>query len=107
VLDLVGAARSLPVLHDCSEDVMRCDLAVIGSGAAGFEAAITARGSGRSVVMIERGTVGGTCVNTGCVPSKALQMAELWLPYLTMAEALKLAAQAFTRDISRLSCCAA
>jgi mercuric reductase len=35
------------------------------------------------------------------------QMAELWCPYLTMAEALKLAAQAFTRDISRLSCCAA
>jgi mercuric reductase len=35
------------------------------------------------------------------------QMAELWWPYLTMAEALKLAAQSFTRDISRLSCCAA
>jgi mercuric reductase len=35
------------------------------------------------------------------------QMAELWCPYLTMAEGLKLAAQAFTRDISRLSCCAA
>src|SRR5260370_10963541 len=28
--------------------------------------------SGASVVMIERGTVGGTCVNTGCVPCKAL-----------------------------------
>lgn len=51
---------------------MRYDLAIIGSGAAGFAAAIAARGSGRSVVMIERGTVGGTCVNTGCVPSKAL-----------------------------------
>jgi mercuric reductase len=35
------------------------------------------------------------------------QMAQLWCPYLTMAEGLKLAAQAFTRDISRLSCCAA
>jgi mercuric reductase len=51
---------------------MRYDLAVIGSGAAGFAAAIAARNKGRSVVMIERGTVGGTCVNTGCVPSKAL-----------------------------------
>ncbi|RZQ64892.1 mercury(II) reductase [Amycolatopsis suaedae] len=51
---------------------MRYDLAVIGSGGAGFAAAIAARGMGRSVVMIERGTVGGTCVNTGCVPSKAL-----------------------------------
>jgi mercuric reductase len=48
------------------------DLAVIGSGGAAFAAAIRASGLGRSVVMVERGTFGGTCVNTGCVPSKAL-----------------------------------
>jgi mercuric reductase len=51
---------------------VRYDLAVIGSGAGGFAAAIAARGKGKRVVMIERATVGGTCVNTGCVPSKAL-----------------------------------
>lgn len=34
-------------------------------------------------------------------------MGELWCPYLTMAEALKLAAQTFTRDVAKLSCCAA
>jgi mercuric reductase len=51
---------------------MRYDLAIIGSGGAAFAAAITARDQGASVVMIERGTTGGTCVNTGCVPSKAL-----------------------------------
>lgn len=51
---------------------MAYDLAVIGSGGAGFSAAIAARNKGRSVVMIERDTTGGTCVNTGCVPSKAL-----------------------------------
>ncbi|WP_306999497.1 mercury(II) reductase [Amycolatopsis thermophila] len=51
---------------------MQDDLAVIGSGAAAFAAAIAARTKGRSVVMVERDTVGGTCVNTGCVPSKAL-----------------------------------
>ncbi len=51
---------------------MRHDLAITGSGGAAFAAAITARDAGASVVMIERGTVGGTCVNTGCVPSKAL-----------------------------------
>ncbi|MFI0486752.1 mercury(II) reductase [Actinomadura sp. 9N215] len=48
------------------------DLAVIGSGGAAFAAAIAARGKGASVVMVERGAVGGTCVNTGCVPSKTL-----------------------------------
>jgi len=50
----------------------RVDLAVIGSGGAAFAAAIRASTLGKSVAMIERGTVGGTCVNTGCVPSKAL-----------------------------------
>ncbi|WP_435057744.1 mercury(II) reductase [Streptomyces sp. bgisy060] len=48
------------------------DLAVIGSGSAAFAAAIAATNQGRRVVMMERGTTGGTCVNVGCVPSKAL-----------------------------------
>jgi mercuric reductase len=48
------------------------DLAIIGSGAGAFAAAIHARRLGASVVMIERDTVGGTCVNVGCVPSKTL-----------------------------------
>ncbi|EHY87501.1 mercury(II) reductase [Saccharomonospora azurea] len=48
------------------------DLAVLGSGSAAFAAAIAAVGQGRRVVMVERGTTGGTCVNVGCVPSKAL-----------------------------------
>jgi len=51
---------------------MRYDLAIIGSGGGAFAAGIAARRRDASVVMIERGTVGGTCVNTGCVPSKAL-----------------------------------
>ena len=50
----------------------RYDLAIVGSGSAAFAAAIEARRRGASVVMVERGVVGGTCVNTGCVPSKAL-----------------------------------
>jgi mercuric reductase len=48
------------------------DLAVVGSGGGAFAAAIRAIGMDRRVVMVERSTVGGTCVNTGCVPSKAL-----------------------------------
>lgn len=35
------------------------------------------------------------------------QLATTWHPYLTMAESLKLAAQTFTRDVAKLSCCAA
>ena len=48
------------------------DVAIIGSGSAAFAAAIRARDLGGRVVMVEEGTLGGTCVNTGCVPSKAL-----------------------------------
>ncbi len=48
------------------------DLAIVGSGGGAFAAAIAARRRELRVVVIERGTVGGTCVNIGCIPSKAL-----------------------------------
>ena len=48
------------------------DVAVIGAGSAGFSAAITAAEQGAQVALIGRGTIGGTCVNVGCVPSKAM-----------------------------------
>ncbi|MBI1869314.1 MAG: mercury(II) reductase [Methylocystis sp.] len=48
------------------------DLAIIGAGSAGFSAAITAAEQGAEVVLIGSGTIGGTCVNFGCVPSKTL-----------------------------------
>jgi mercuric reductase len=65
---------------------MSCDLAVIGSGGAGFAAAIAASTRGHPVVMIEQGTTGGTCVNTGCVPSKAL-LAAAGARHLAVAQA--------------------
>jgi mercury(II) reductase len=48
------------------------DIAVIGAGSAGFSAAITAAEQGAQVALIGHGAMGGTCVNVGCVPSKAL-----------------------------------
>jgi len=48
------------------------DLVVLGSGAAGFAAAIRATELGAGVALVESATVGGTCVNTGCIPSKAM-----------------------------------
>jgi len=50
----------------------RRHVAIIGSGSAAFAAAIRAAEEGARVTMIEAGTVGGTCVNVGCVPSKIL-----------------------------------
>jgi len=47
-------------------------IAVIGSGGAAMAAALKAAERGAQVTLIERGTIGGTCVNIGCVPSKIL-----------------------------------
>ncbi|MEX2156894.1 MAG: mercury(II) reductase [Gemmatimonadales bacterium] len=48
------------------------DLLIVGGGSAGFAAAIKAAELGARVAMTEDGTLGGTCVNVGCVPSKTL-----------------------------------
>lgn len=45
---------------------------IIGSGGAAMAAAIRAAEEGAHVTLIERGTLGGTCVNVGCVPSKIM-----------------------------------
>ena len=47
-------------------------IAVIGSGGAAMAAALKAVEQGARVTLIERGTIGGTCVNVGCVPSKIM-----------------------------------
>ena len=48
------------------------DLVVVGGGSAGFAAAIKGAELGARVAVAEDGTLGGTCVNVGCVPSKTL-----------------------------------
>ncbi len=48
------------------------DLIVIGTGGGGMAAAIRGAEQGARVAIIEAGTIGGTCVNIGCVPSKTL-----------------------------------
>lgn len=49
---------------------MKTKIGIIGSGSAAFAAAIYAADHGAEVFIIEKGTIGGTCVNVGCVPSK-------------------------------------
>src|SRR2546428_6791169 len=48
------------------------DLLIVGGGSAGFAAAIKGADLGARVAIAEGGTLGGTCVNVGCVPSKTL-----------------------------------
>ena len=53
-------------------DILTPDLCIIGAGSGGLSVAAAAAAMGVSVVLIERGEMGGDCLNFGCVPSKAL-----------------------------------
>jgi len=69
--------RGVKTMDDCcASDAPKrnggYDLAVIGAGSAGFSAAIAAAELGAQVALIGGGTIGGTCVNVGCVPSKTM-----------------------------------
>jgi mercuric reductase len=55
-----------------ARDGSEFDLLIVGGGSAGFAAAIKGADLGARVAMAEGGTLGGTCVNVGCVPSKTL-----------------------------------
>jgi dihydrolipoamide dehydrogenase len=64
---------------------MDFDLIVIGSGPGGYHAAIRAASLGLKVACVERGDIGGVCLNVGCIPTKAL---------LNVAHTLEAGAQA-------------
>ena len=53
-------------------DRIRADLCIIGAGSGGLSIAAGAVQMGASVILIEQSRMGGECLNTGCVPSKAL-----------------------------------
>lgn len=52
--------------------ILHADLCIIGAGSGGLSVAAGAVQMGASVVLIEKGAMGGDCLNSGCVPSKAL-----------------------------------
>ena len=54
------------------QGVLHADICVIGAGSAGLSVAAGAVQMGASVVLVEKHRMGGDCLNTGCVPSKAL-----------------------------------
>jgi len=49
-----------------------CDVLIVGAGPGGYVCALRAAQRGLKTVMIERAEIGGTCLNVGCIPSKAI-----------------------------------
>jgi pyruvate/2-oxoglutarate dehydrogenase complex dihydrolipoamide dehydrogenase (E3) component len=83
-------------------EVLRPDICVIGAGAGGLSVAAAAAAFGVPVVLIEKGQMGGDCLNFGCVPSKALIEAGLCAHQIATADRFGIAAQP-TIDFGRVS----
>ena len=57
--------------------IQKAEATVIGSGPGGYVAAIRLGQLGKETILIERGDLGGVCLNIGCIPSKALIRREI------------------------------
>ncbi len=78
------------------------DIIVIGGGPAGVTAALRARELGASVALVERGRLGGTCTNDGCVPTRVLAKAARLLRDAEQFEEYGLVGERPTPDFARL-----
>lgn len=80
---------------------MKTDIIIIGSGAGGYEAAVNAAKNGLSVTIIEANKLGGTCLNEGCIPTKALCRNAAILEDLKHAEEFGISDISFQFDIKK------
>ena len=69
----IEPTNTQPQTKDSKTPDLICEVAVLGSGPGGYTAAFRASDLGKKVILIERySTIGGVCLNVGCIPSKAL-----------------------------------
>lgn len=78
------------------------DLIIIGSGPGGYRAAAYAASNGLKVTIIEEGAVGGTCLNAGCIPTKALARNAEVIDTLRKAETFGLQHMNYELDFSQV-----
>ena len=80
----------------------RCDVVVLGSGPGGYVAAIRAGQLGKKVILVERGEIGGVCLNVGCIPSKALIHASTVVEKTKKASEMGITFEGVKVDMGRL-----
>jgi len=81
---------------------MNYDIAIIGSGPGGYTAAIRASQLGKKVALIEKGDVGGTCLNHGCIPTKTLHASAALYTRMKKAEQFGISASNLSIDLSKV-----
>ena len=79
---------------------MKYDIIVLGSGPGGYVTAIRASQLGFKVAVIEKESLGGVCLNWGCIPTKALLKSAQVFDYLKHASDYGLVVPAFDKDFS-------
>ncbi len=78
------------------------DLGIIGGGPAGYTSALYAVSQGKSVVIFEKDKLGGTCLNRGCIPTKAfMHVADLYSE-LQGADKLGISCEGLTFDFEKV-----
>jgi pyruvate/2-oxoglutarate dehydrogenase complex dihydrolipoamide dehydrogenase (E3) component len=83
-------------------ELLTPDICVIGGGSGGLSVAAAAAAFGASVVLVEKGRMGGECLNTGCVPSKALLAAARHARAVAEARAFGIATRAVEVDFAKV-----
>lgn len=81
---------------------MQYDLIVIGSGPGGYVAAIRASQLGMNVAVVERESLGGICLNWGCIPTKALLKSAQVFEYISHAADYGISVQGANADFGKI-----
>lgn len=81
----------------------RSDLVILGGGSGGYAAALRAAELGKSVVIVERDKLGGTCLHRGCIPTKALLHAAEVADHVRDAASVGIAARWEGVDVAALT----
>ena len=78
------------------------DVIVLGSGPGGYVTAIRASQLGLKTAVIEKESLGGVCLNWGCIPTKALLKSAQVFDYLKHADEYGLSVKQYDKDFSKV-----
>lgn len=79
----------------------QADCIIIGAGPGGYETAAALAAAGKDVVLVERDSLGGTCLNRGCIPTKCLCASANIIADIRRADAFGVSVASFTADYGK------